>query len=135
MAKAKNIKETKIPRFLTAKDFPKYYKGKDYYYVGVVKKETSFEVEAGRKVELSKVWFKKLIYVNQFILMLSIFTTIMIFVFLSGNESPTVFANFNTGKLMCSNEPINLKTEKPIGRESEEYKQMCDELSNFNNEG
>lgn len=129
---AKKIKEKKIPRFVAAKDVPKYISVKEYIDIGNVKISNNFETEAGQKLDLSKKWFQKLIYVNQFILLMSLLAAFMIFVFLSNNESPTVFANFNTGKLMCSNEPISLNNNKPIGRESEHYQQLCKELTDFN---
>lgn len=130
--KSKKIKEKKIPRFVAAKDVPKYISVREYIDIGNVKINNNFETEAGQKLDLSKKWFQRLVYVNQFILLLSLLAAFMIFVFLSNNESPTVFANFNTGKLMCSNEPISLNNNKAIGRESEHYQSLCKELADFN---
>jgi hypothetical protein len=129
---AKKIKEKKIPRFAAISDLHKYYTAKEFIRMGEVKKEFNYFTHAGMKVELSKKWFPIFIYINQFLLSLSLITTLLILLFLSGGESPTVFANFKNGKLMCTNEAISLKTEKPIGRESPKYQKLCEELNDFN---
>lgn len=129
--KKKNIKERKIPRFLTISDVPKYYQGKEYLKLAEVRKDFNFYTIAGQRVENSKRWFQRLIYANQFILLVSFISVIILAGLLSNDESPTVFVNFKSGTLMCANEPINLKTEKNIGRESEYYQGLCKELGDF----
>lgn len=128
---AKIIKNKKIPPFVTPEDIPKYLKGRDYFEGTMVKKEFNFEYNAGQKLELSKKWYERLIYVNQFFLLMSVFSLILTFLFLSNNESPTLLANFTDGRIMCANEPINLNTEKSIGRESKHYEQLCHKLNDI----
>lgn len=131
---AKKIKEKKIPRFISANDFPKYVTRREFIEIGNVYKETNFITQAGQKQGLAKKYFPMMIYFNQFILCLSIISVIVLFTSLQQNESPTVFANFNNGRLMCSNEPIDINNnEKQIGRESKKYQEICLNLEKFEN--
>ena len=133
---AKKIKEKKIPRFISASEFPKYVTRREFVEIGIVYKSFNYITHAGQKKELAKKYFPIMIYVNQFILCLSLVSVVVLFVSLKQNESPTVFANFNNGKLMCSNEPIDINNnEKPIGRESKRYNNICSSLQNFDTQG
>lgn len=129
---AKKIKEKKIPRFISANDFPKYVTRREFIEIGIVHKSANFITQAGQKQGLAKKYFPIMVYINQFILCLSLISIIVLFHSLQQNESPTVFANFNNGRLMCSNEPIDINNdERKIGRESEKYQDICSNLEKF----
>ena len=132
MSKKKGkIQENKLPKFIFAADIPKYITRKEFIHIGEVKIHNNYYTEAGRKIEVSKIWFQRLIYVNQFILMMSLISMITLLSFSAKQESPTLFANFTSGQLMCSNNPLDINTGKTLDRESKKYDNICKNIDNF----
>lgn len=104
---------------------------KQYRNIGNIKNNDNYEHMAGKKVGIAILWIPKMLFFCKICCGVSLFSLIVIFISIYKTPSPTVFLNYQDGTLLCSPNPIDIKTGKKYPREESKYESLCNSLNNF----
>ncbi len=104
---------------------------KKYRDIGIVKNDDNYETTAGKRVSIAIAWIPKMLFFCKICFGICLFSVAVIFWSIYTTPSPTLLINYQDGRLLCSSNPIDVKTGKPYPREESKYEKLCANLNDF----
>lgn len=103
---------------------------KQYRNIGNVKNNDNYEYMAGKKVGIAILWIPKMLFFCKICCGITLFSLVVIITSIYNTPSPTLFLNYQDGTLLCSQNPVDIKTGAKYSREESKYESLCNNLNN-----
>lgn len=103
---------------------------KQYRNIGSVKNNDNYEYMAGKKVGIAILWIPKILFFCRICCGITLFSLLVTIMSIYNTPAPTLFLNYQDGTLLCSQNPVDVKTGAKYPREEAKYESLCNNLNN-----
>ena len=102
---------------------------KQYRNIGNVKNNDNYEYMAGKKVGIAILWIPKMLFFCRICCGVTLFGLLVTVMSIYNTPAPTLFLNYQDGTLLCSQNPVDIRTGAKYPREEAKYESLCNNLN------